>query len=125
VDATEPRTGNTSLHIAARNGDEAMIRALLTKGADYSLKNKTGYLAVHEAAAAGQTKAASYLVERCHRSPGERATLLPRVRIAAEIHGHSQTAEALKALEVSAGISFVDRVSEAPRREAYKISRRC
>lgn len=123
VDATEPRTGNTPLHIAARNGDKAMIRALLAKGADCSLKNKTGYLALHEAAAAGQTEAASYLVERCHHSPGERAVLLPRVRIAAELHGHFQTAEALKALEESPGISFADRVRETPRREKYKISR--
>lgn len=125
VNASVSRTGNTPLHVAARNGDKAIIRALLAKGADYSLKNKTGYLAVHEAAAAGQTEAASYLVERCHRSPGERAALLPRVRVAAELHGHHTTAEALKALEEAATISFADRVKESPRREAYKISRSC
>ncbi len=113
VNVSEPQTADTPLHLAARNGDKAMIRMLLSHGADASRKNKAGYLPLHEAAAAGQTDAARFLLERCHHAPDERAALLLHIRHAAELHGHYQTAEAIRTFEQSTTASFAGRVRES------------
>jgi hypothetical protein len=48
------RSGNTLLHIAAKNGHADAVESLLDAGADIRAKNKLGYTALHEAAWHGQ-----------------------------------------------------------------------
>ncbi|EMB14860.1 ankyrin domain protein [Rhodopirellula europaea 6C] len=91
--------GDQPLHIAARRGDIPMINALLKAGASVTATNNTGYTSLHEAASAGHTQAAQLMIDSGRIGYHERSILLPRVRRAAELHGHAATAEAIRAAE--------------------------
>ncbi|MEP0060007.1 ankyrin repeat domain-containing protein [Rhodopirellula bahusiensis] len=98
LDLATPQ-GDQPLHIAARLGDLAMIEALLKAGASIGAINNTGYTPLHEAAAAGHTEAAQLMIESGRIGHHERRVLLPRVRRAAQLHGHTSTATAILAAE--------------------------
>ncbi len=112
VNAATPQ-GDTALHIAAKLGDVPMIKSLLKAGAEPLRTNNAGYTALHEAAAAGKTDVVSLLIDNTSLGMSERATLLPRVRLAAELHGHADTALAIRAAEPGASQRFTDRVHES------------
>ncbi|QDS91417.1 Phosphocholine transferase AnkX [Roseimaritima multifibrata] len=106
VDLATP-AGDTALHFAAKKGHVPMIRSLLDPAADADAfaKNNTGYTPLHEAAAAGKTEAVTLLIDKSRIGSHAKATLLPRIRRAAELHGHLDTAQAILAAEASASPS--------------------
>ena len=106
--------GDTAMHFAARKGHSPLVRSLLDPAvnADALAKNNTGYTPLHEAAAAGQDKVVELLLKNRSLGIAERRSLLPRVRRAAELHGHDQTAALILAAEGKFNRPFVEQVSE-------------
>jgi ankyrin repeat protein len=65
VPAVDPNlaeeNGSTALHIAALAGDDAMVRLLVDRGADLSVRTAGGYTAAQVADAAHHAELASWL----------------------------------------------------------------
>ena len=58
------KEGNTPLHWACLNGQLDIVKMLLDAGADTSLRNTAGHLAVFEAERAGKGQVVEYLLDR-------------------------------------------------------------
>ncbi|MEM6468701.1 MAG: ankyrin repeat domain-containing protein [Planctomycetota bacterium] len=110
VDTPTPQ-GDRPIHIAARRGDLAMVKTLLKAKADPMETNHIGYTALHEASAAGQTETLRLLIDKAPLGDHRRSVILPRVRLAAELHGHDETAAAVLAAEGKTAM-----VAESPAR---------
>jgi len=57
------RSGNTSLHLYAREGNKALVALALRDKADLEARNKEGFTPLHYAAREGQTEIAELILE--------------------------------------------------------------
>jgi hypothetical protein len=64
LEAADPRTGETPLHIAVSKGHEGCLRALLELGASLEAADHHAHTALHWAAASGQQGCLRVLLER-------------------------------------------------------------
>lgn len=91
-------TANTPLHAAiAGRGDEGLIRALLTAGADAGLATAEGYTPLHVAASRGNRRVCDWLLERGAAPSARMKDGKTPADIAAE-RGHSALSDYLRTL---------------------------
>jgi ankyrin repeat protein len=56
--------GTTLLHKAAREGNVAVVRHLISQGLNVNVRDKSGFTPLHSAASGGRTEVARYLVSQ-------------------------------------------------------------